>query len=135
METSETSPAAAPEFLGTLPFRSQQRDDPESNFDVSAWRCASNICECAHDSPCDSITGIYYGSAEDEVTKFCPRHFFEMHFGPNAAYELTSVDTTPPPSTASAPANAAAPAKKRYCVWADDVRRVYQNVEAFGPQQ
>lgn len=33
-------------------------------------------------------TGLYYGSAEDDVTKFCPRHFYEMHFGPNAPYRL-----------------------------------------------
>lgn len=80
-------------FLATLPFRSEQRDAPEYNLDVSVWRSDRNLCEHEEKSTCDTATGLYYGSAEDEVTKFCPRHFYEMHYGANAPYRL--VDTTP----------------------------------------
>ena len=88
MENTPTSPTNTKEFIGTLPFRSEQIDDAEANFDVSIWRCSENPCESQGDSPCDTASGISYGSAEDEVTKFCPRHFYEMHFGPGAAYRL-----------------------------------------------
>ncbi len=90
---NDTSPAKTKEFLGTLPFRSRQRDYPEAHLDVSLWRCSWNVCENEGRSPCDTLAHIYYGSAEDEVTKFCPRHFFEMHYGPDAPYEL--VDAAP----------------------------------------
>lgn len=76
-------------LLGTLPFRSRQIDDPDANYDVSQWLSHQNLCEF-DSAECDTLTGIYYGSAEDEVTKFCPRHFYEMHFGKNAAYRLVA---------------------------------------------
>ena len=88
-EANETSPAKTKELLGTLPLRSQDRHDWDANFDVSVWRCTGQgWCEWSERSPCDTLIGIYYGSAEDEVTKFCPRHFYEMHYGPDAPYRL-----------------------------------------------
>jgi hypothetical protein len=58
-----------------------------------------------------------------------------MHFAPNAAYELTNAGTAPSSSNASVPANTPAPEAKRFWVWADDVRRVYQEVAALGPKE
>lgn len=80
---------AGPTLLGTLPLRSEQIDSPEFNYDVSLWASPTNICERRKTSPCDTLCGVYYGSAEDEVTKFCPRHFYEMHFAAGAPYRLT----------------------------------------------
>ena len=94
---NESSPADTNEFLGTQPFRSRQRDEPECHLDVSVWRCSRNVCEDERHSSCDTLTGTYYGSAEDEVTKFCPRHFYEMHFGPRAPYELFEPEKALPP--------------------------------------
>lgn len=90
MFQSHTAPAAEEQqhFLVTLPFRSEQIDDADSNFDVSVWRCTYNCCEMQGFSTCETASGLYYGSAEDEMTKFCPRHYFEMHEGPNAPYQL-----------------------------------------------
>jgi hypothetical protein len=80
-ETSEVR------FLGTLPFRSEQIDDPETTYDVSLWLSDQNQCE-RQSSACDTLMGLYYGSAEDDVTRFCPRHFYAMHFGPEAPYRF-----------------------------------------------
>lgn len=77
-----------PEFIATLPFRSQDVFDQDSNLDVSVWRAPEEICELRDRSPCDTAAGICYGSREDDVTKFCPRHFYELHFGPNAPYRF-----------------------------------------------
>lgn len=87
-EQTPPAPARDREFLVTLPYRSEQIDDTESNFDVSVWRCSDNFCEHRGLSNCESVSGLYYGSAEEELTMFCPRHFFAMHAGPNAAYRL-----------------------------------------------
>lgn len=94
MENTATAPAApsAPQFLFMLPFRSEQVGDPDANYDVSVWRSAENVCEDRDGATrCDTASGLYYGSAEDEVTKFCPRHFYAMHAGEHAAYRL--IDT------------------------------------------
>ncbi len=89
---NESSPARTTNLLGTLPFRSKLREDPDFHLDVSIWRGTQNVCEWEGVSRCDTLAGIYYGSAEDEVTKFCPRHFYEMHFGPDAPYELVDAN-------------------------------------------
>jgi hypothetical protein len=91
MTTHETSPAETPTFIGRLPFRSVKVDEPDCNLDVSVWSCDENICEHRPEGRCDTVAGVYYGSAEDPVTKFCPRHFYDMHDGTDAAYRL--VDT------------------------------------------
>ncbi len=85
---NETSPAEKPQFLGRLPFRSIKVDEPDCSLDSSLWTCAWNACECEGQSACDTLDGLYYGSAEDPVTKFCPRHYYELHYGTNAAYRL-----------------------------------------------
>jgi hypothetical protein len=90
MATRHPSSPAEPRLLGTLEARSIQRDDPESNYDISLWRSQENVCEHRDSGVCDIVAGVYYGSREDPVTKFCPRHFYEMHLGPNAAYDLRS---------------------------------------------
>src|SRR2546427_1200859 len=89
MNNNVQSPAS-PEFVATLPFRSQQITDPDANLDVSVWCSSQNLCECRGETPCDTVGSLYYGSVEDDVAKFCPRHFYEMHLGANAPYQLTS---------------------------------------------
>ena len=82
-------------YIGTHPtLRSQQRDDVCADYDISVWRSDRNLCECQSSSPCDTIAGVYYGSREDEVTKFCPKHFYELHCGQGAPYRLRSVSPT-----------------------------------------
>lgn len=78
------------QFIATLPFRSQDRFDPASHFDVSVWRAEENRCELADTGQCDTVAGTYYGSAEDDTTRFCPRHFYEAHFRRDAPYVLVS---------------------------------------------
>ncbi len=102
-------PADTKEFIATLPFRSRLRpehDPGEPELDAAVWRCSRNVCESEGQSPCDTAAGIYYGSAEDEVTKFCPRHYYEMHFADDAAYRL--VDQAPN-------SNASRPSEKCRC--------------------
>ena len=79
-----------PEFINILPFRSRlvpEHDPDQPELDVSLWRSPENICQF-DESRCDETQGLYYGSVADPVTWFCPRHFYEMHFNPNAAYRL-----------------------------------------------
>lgn len=110
-EAHETPPANTKEFVGTLPFRSQDVHDPEGNFDVSIWRSTANLCEFARwPTACDALTGLYYGSAEDEVTKFCPRHFYELHAGARAPYRLVDPPNAPGGQAEQAPQQPAPPA-------------------------
>jgi hypothetical protein len=90
MNTPTTSPVEK-QLIATLPFRSQQIGDAEANYDVSVWK-GDLVCEKRTFSPCDT-SGLFYGSAEDEVTKFCPRHFYEMHGGPGPTYRLIDPPT------------------------------------------
>ncbi len=92
MTTHETSPAQTPKFIGRLPFRSVKVGEPECNLDVTVWLCDENVCEHHLEGQCDTAADIYYGSAEDPVTKFCPRHFYEMHFDTDAAYRLVDLE-------------------------------------------
>jgi hypothetical protein len=92
MKNPRTPPSRTKGFVTTLPFRSQQIDDADANFDVSVWRSAENLCELENpDTRCDTVAGLYYGSAEDEVVKFCPRHFYQMHSASGAPYRLDDV--------------------------------------------
>ena len=75
-------------LLGTLPFRSEQRGDPEFTYDVSVWHSPVNICEQVEDGVCDSVAGLYYSPTDDHVTRYCPRHFYVMHLGDAAAYRF-----------------------------------------------
>lgn len=88
MKEHSSSPAVP--MIAMLPFRSEQISHPEFNYDVSVWRSVENLCERQGDSACDTIAGLFYGSAEDNVATFCPRHFYEMHFGADAPYRLTA---------------------------------------------
>jgi hypothetical protein len=92
MTTHETSPAQTPTFIGRLPLRSVKVDEPDCNLDVTVWSCDENVCEHRLGGRCDTVAAIYYGSAEDPVTKFCPRHFYETHYGTNAAYRLVDLE-------------------------------------------
>ncbi len=85
-----------PEFIRVLPYRSKlsmSHDPDQPELDVCLWRSDTDRCEHGDHSPCDAEEGLLYGSALDPVTWFCPRHWYEMHAGPNAAYHL--VDLTP----------------------------------------
>lgn len=88
MTTHEPSPAQKPTFIGRLPFRSVKADKPDRNLDISVWSCDENVCEHRLEGRCDVVAGIYYGSVEDPVAKFCPRHFYAIHGGTGAAYRL-----------------------------------------------
>lgn len=88
MKRHPTSPARGKGFVATLPFRSRQIDDAAADYDVTVWRLPENVCEHQDLGQCDTAAGIYYGSAEDDVARFCPRHFYVLHFGPNAPYRL-----------------------------------------------
>jgi hypothetical protein len=88
MKKQPTSPARSKGYVATLPFRSRQIDDPAANFDASVWRLPENACEYRDTGQCDTAAGVYYGSAEDDVARFCPRHFYVLHFGPNAPYRF-----------------------------------------------
>ena len=85
-----------PEFIRVLPYRSKlsmSHDPDQPELDVCLWRSDTDRCEHGDHSPCDAEEGLLYGSALDPVTWFCPRHWYEMHAGPNAASHL--VDLTP----------------------------------------
>ena len=85
MKKRPSSPARSKGYVATLPFRSQQIDDPAANFDASVWHLPENACEYRDTGQCDTAAGVYYGSAEDDAARFCPRHFYVLHFGPNCA--------------------------------------------------
>lgn len=74
-----------------MPFRSVRIAEPDCNLDVTVWHCDENVCERRKDGKCDTTAAICYGSAEGEDTKFCPRHFYERHYGQNAAYRLVDI--------------------------------------------
>lgn len=79
------------EVFTILPFRSQLRaeNDPAMpSLDVGLCRSTNNVCELRGCGRCDTGAGVYYGNPSDPVTWFCPRHWYELHFGPNAAYRL-----------------------------------------------
>jgi len=85
-----------PEFIRVLPFRSKPsaaHDPDRPELDVCLWRSDVDCCEFSDRSNCDAEEGLLYGSALDPVTWFCPRHWYEMHAGPSAAYSL--VELTP----------------------------------------
>jgi len=95
-----------PEFIRTLSFRSRivaAHDPDQPEWDVALWRSAENICQLGDDSRCDDSEGLYYGSADDPLTWFCPRHCYEMHSGPNRGYTLVDEPSgdrgdAPPPA-------------------------------------
>ncbi len=101
MKKHPTSPAPSEGFVATLPFRSRRIDDAATTDDITVWHLPENICEYRDLGQCDTAAGIYYGSAEDDVARFCPRHFYVRHFGPNAPCRLVDPATresTPPPT-------------------------------------
>ena len=88
MKKQPKSPARSNGYVATLPFRSRQIDDSSADFDAAVWRLPENVCEYRDNGQCDTAAGIYYGSEEDDIARFCPRHFYVLHFGPNAPYRL-----------------------------------------------
>jgi len=80
------------QFIRVLPFYSQPIvGDPELEplMPVALWRLAENGCEGqGPDSPCDDSEGLYYTIAGDEVTYWCPRHWYESHSGPHSGQRL-----------------------------------------------
>jgi hypothetical protein len=80
-------------FIRVLPFYLQPIcDEPELEvlLPVALWKSARNICEGGC-SRCDD-NGLYYSLAGDAVTWWCPRHWYENCFGPNAPYRLLDMN-------------------------------------------
>ena len=42
---------------------------------------------------CDEAEGLYYTTAGDEATFWCPLHWYEAHFAPGAGQRLVAMDT------------------------------------------
>jgi hypothetical protein len=91
METKQTSSAEIREgeFLRVLPFY-LQGIDPEGQLPlpVALWRHSTNCCEGGGETRCDDSQGLYYTIAGDEVTWWCPRHWYDYCLGPRAPYRL-----------------------------------------------
>ena len=82
-------------YVAQLPFVSRLRSDhsptdEKPTFDVVIWQSATNICEQREFGfgRCDTGEGLYYGTSDSREPKFCPRHYYEMHFGERASYQL-----------------------------------------------
>lgn len=82
-------------FIRVLPFYTQPIvGDPELEIPmpVALWRCGENVCEGRTDtSPCDDSEGLYYTVAGDEVTYWCPRHWYELHSGVHPGQRLIAM--------------------------------------------
>src|SRR3954468_20597220 len=79
-------------FVTMLPFVSQDLMVAEEDlyFEVAVWWSVTNICDengLGH-GRCDTACGLYYGTSDMREGKFCPRHYYEMHFGEKRCYKL-----------------------------------------------
>jgi hypothetical protein len=83
------------QFIRVIPFYSQPvvgEASLEPLMPVALWKCAENICEASKPgSPCDDTEGVYYTIAGDEVTFWCPLHWYEAHFGPHPGQRLVAM--------------------------------------------
>ncbi len=78
-------------FLRVLPFYIQMIYDghePEPLLPVALWKCVDQVCEGSGRSRCDESDGMRYTIAGDEVTWWCPRHWYESVIGESAPYRL-----------------------------------------------
>lgn len=66
-------------------------DDGERQlFPVAVWRSGKNECERAGETTeCETASGIYFGDSDPSSPNFCPRHYFEQLYGPDAYCSLT----------------------------------------------
>jgi hypothetical protein len=90
---NETAPAREHDgrFLRVLPFYIQPIvGDPELEIPmpVALWKRQTNCCEGGGETRCDDSEGLCYTIAGDEVTWWCPRHWYEGVLGPDAPYRL-----------------------------------------------
>src|SRR4051812_16338369 len=93
METTATASATSPDkrFIRVLPFYTKPIvGDPELEIPapVALWKSGKNICEDGRpDSRCDDGEGLYY-TIVGGAAYHCPRHWYEMHNGPDAPARL-----------------------------------------------
>lgn len=84
--------------LVELPFRSVldlAHDPTQPGLDVWLWQSPENLCELdgSDQGRCDTTAGLYYGTGDEREPKFCPRHFYATHYGPDASYQLADLPT------------------------------------------
>lgn len=81
------------QFIRVIPFYSKPivgEPELEPPMPVALWKCRRNCCE-GSDSRCDDSEGLYYSIAGDAVTFWCPRHWYEAHYGTNAGQRLVDM--------------------------------------------
>jgi hypothetical protein len=79
-----------PQRLPFVSLISRQHDPDGEPVPACVWPAGeSPVCEGSWDGEaCDFVAGVLYGTDAYSEPKFCPRHYYKMHYEPNPPYTL-----------------------------------------------
>jgi hypothetical protein len=72
-------------LVAQLPFLSVPKASVPPAVEIFLQRSECNICDQRDGlASCDTASGLYYTSEDVDAPALCPRHFYQLHFGPRA---------------------------------------------------